>query len=95
MQRRNQLNQNAQKLAEVLPAWQAETVLRLLESLEKSERHNVALTEAISWAVSPERWIQREENIWEWRESPRGDFLKVLRQVIDEPDQFRGDHHDL
>lgn len=94
MQRRNQLNQNAQKLAEVLPAWQAETVLQLLESLEKSERHNAALTEAISWAVSPERWIQREENIWEWRSSRRGDFLQILRKVITNSENSKGDHHD-
>lgn len=82
MQRKSQLNQYAQKLAELLPAWQAETVLQLLEALEKSEQLNADLSEAISWSVSPERWIQREENIWQWRESPRGDFWQVLTAAL-------------
>nr|WP_310616965.1 hypothetical protein [Pantoea cypripedii] len=69
--------------------------MQLLEALEEAGRRNAAMTEAINWVVSPGRWIQREENIWEWRESPRGDFLKALRQVIAEPDQLKGDHHGL
>ncbi|WP_416413770.1 hypothetical protein [Pantoea sp. App145] len=70
-------------------------MIQLLEALEEAGRRNAAMVEAINWVVSPGRWIQREENIWEWRESPRGDFLKVLCQVVTEPDQLRGDRHGL
>ncbi|MGR2856930.1 hypothetical protein FY046_12925 [Erwinia sp. 1181_3] len=78
MQTKNQLKQNAQNLANALPALQAETVMQLLEALEKSEQLNATMSEAIGWAVSQDRWIHREENIWEWRESPRGSFRQVL-----------------
>ncbi|WP_431021815.1 Addiction module protein [Erwinia rhapontici] len=78
MQAKNQLKQNAQDLANTLPALQAETIVQLLEALEKSEQLNATMSEAIDWAVSQERWIHREDNIWEWRESPRVFFRQVL-----------------
>lgn len=82
MQKEKELKTNALKLAESLPAWQAETVMQLLEALEEAERRNAAMIEAIGWVVSPGRWIQREENIWEWRISPRGDFWQVLTAAL-------------
>lgn len=56
--------------------------MQLLEALEKNEQLNASMAEAIGWATSPERWVQREENIWQWRESPRGEFWQVLKAAL-------------
>ncbi|QIE96427.1 hypothetical protein G5574_05410 [Pantoea stewartii] len=40
------------------------------------------LAEAASFVASPANWIQRDENIWEWRESPRKEFMQVLKSAL-------------
>lgn len=82
MHNQDQVREAAKKLADSLPAWQAEAITQLLAALDASERRNAAMAGAIVWAVSPARWVQHEENIWEWRESPRGDFRQVLKAAL-------------
>ncbi|ERM13502.1 hypothetical protein L585_13605 [Pantoea ananatis BRT175] len=40
------------------------------------------LAEAASFVASPANWIQRDEKIWEWRESPRKEFMQVLNSAL-------------
>jgi len=40
------------------------------------------LAEAACFVASPANWIQRDENIWEWRESPRKEFMQVLNSAL-------------
>ncbi|WP_264238098.1 hypothetical protein [Pantoea ananatis] len=40
------------------------------------------LAEAASFVASPANWIQRDENIWEWRASSRKEFMQVLKSAL-------------
>jgi len=40
------------------------------------------LAEAASFVASPANWIQRDEKIWEWRTSPRKEFMQVLNSAL-------------
>lgn len=76
------LKQSARNLLGSLPAPQAELLTLLLEAFEKEQQRSAALAEAASFVASPANWIQRDENIWEWRESPRKEFMQVLKSAL-------------
>lgn len=76
------LKQSARNLLESLPAPQAEFLTLLLEAFEKEQQRSAVLAEAVSFVASPANWIQRDENIWEWRASPRKEFLQVLNSAL-------------
>ncbi|MCW0343399.1 hypothetical protein NB703_001492 [Pantoea ananatis] len=76
------LKQSARNLLESLPAPQAELLTLLLEAFEKEQQRSAVLAEAVSFVASPANWIQRDENIWEWRASPRKEFIKVLNSAL-------------
>lgn len=76
------LKQSARNLLESLPAPQAELLTLLLEALEKEQQRSAVLAEAASFVASPANWIQRDENIWEWRASPRKEFMQVLKSAL-------------
>jgi hypothetical protein len=40
------------------------------------------LAEAASFVASPVNWIQRDEKIWEWRESLRKEFMQELNSAL-------------
>lgn len=76
------LKQSARNLLESLPAPQAELLTLLLEALEKEQQRSAVLAEAASFVASPVNWIQRDEKIWEWRESPRKEFMQELNSAL-------------
>lgn len=76
------LKQSARNLLESLPASQAELLILLLEAFEREQQRSAVLAEAASFVTSPANWIQRDENIWEWRESPHNEFMQVLRSAL-------------
>lgn len=76
------LNQSVRNLLESLPAPQAELLTLLLEAFVKEQQRSAVLAEAVRFVASPNNWIQRDENIWEWRESPRNEFMQVLNSAL-------------
>jgi len=76
------LKQSARNLVGSLPAPQAELLTLLLEAFEEEQQRIAVLAEAASFVASPANWIQRDENIWEWRESPRNEFMQVLNSAL-------------
>ncbi|WP_133745283.1 MULTISPECIES: hypothetical protein [Pantoea] len=54
----------------------------LLEAFEKEQQRSTVLAEAASFVASPANWIQRDDNIWEWRVSSRKEFMQVLKSAL-------------
>ena len=76
------LKQSVRNLLESLPAPQAELLTLMLEAFKKEQQRSAVLAEAACFVASPANWIQRDENIWEWRESPRKEFMQVLNSAL-------------
>jgi hypothetical protein len=84
--------QNNQKLLSavsallpVLSSTQSVPVKELLAALEKSEKQNARMREAIAFATAPDMWIQREDDVYEYRY--RDWYVDVLSQALEVSDE--------
>lgn len=82
MKKLNELTEKAKNLAESLPAVHAEIILQLIEECQALSLQNTAMIEAIAFATAPDLWIQRDENIWEYRHPGREWYGDVLKQAM-------------